>query len=76
MAANVQFPQEIAFNTFNLRSFQMEVMLNNSRLEWFRDQINTINGIYHPVFTTMPTFRGMGYTFNLLDADELFDFKL
>lgn len=54
----------------------MEVIKNNSRLEWFQDQIYKLNGLYNLVFTQMPTQSGMGYTFNLLDADEVLNFKL
>lgn len=53
----------------------MDVIRNSSKLEWFLNQEITINGRYSPVFAEIPTERGIGFTFNLLDAEELLNFK-
>lgn len=70
------FPHKYGFYFYNLRSFKMEIIKNASNLEWFQNQSFSLNGFYHPVFTTMPTASGMGYTFNLMDADKIFNFNL
>ena len=56
--------------------YTMDTLKISSKLDqWFQEQYFSLNGLYHPVFATMPTVRGMGYTFNVFDADELFNFE-
>lgn len=53
----------------------MNMIRNKSKLEWFLDQEITLNEQYNPVFAEILTERGIGYSFNLMDAGELMNFK-
>ena len=67
---------EVTFGktSYNTQTQTISMIRNNSKLIWFQDQTFTLNGKYHPVFAEIPTQLGMGYTFNLLDADDLLNF--
>lgn len=45
-----------------------------SRIGWFSDQFSSFNGKYFPEFAEIRTPRGMGFTFNIIAADKMFDF--
>jgi hypothetical protein len=49
-------------------------MKTNAKLSWFLEQFSSFNDKYQPEFAEIRTIRGYGYTFNMIDADELFNF--
>ena len=51
---------------YSLYAFQ-----NVSRSNWFRQQSFSINGNLQPVFAEISTFRGLAYSFNLMDFEDL-----
>lgn len=50
-------------------------ILTQSRLDWFQQQFASWNDFYQPVFAQIRTQHGMGFTFNMIDADKLLNFK-
>ncbi|CAG9811156.1 unnamed protein product [Chironomus riparius] len=71
---------EESFNIYSLRfnfSFiphLITVLKEQSNVGWFQDQFSSFNGKYQPDFAEIRTSRGMGFTFNMIDADEMFNF--
>lgn len=57
-----------------MRPFELPLIRNSSKIEWFRNQNFSFNKRFQPVFAEMITQNGMGFTFNLLDADKLMRF--
>lgn len=57
----------------SLAKYNWHSLQSTSRLDWFRQQTFSINGRLQPVFAEVPTFKGLAYSFNLLDASELFN---
>lgn len=45
-----------------------------SQIAWFREQFSMFNRHYQPEFSEIRTLRGMGFTFNMINADELLNF--
>jgi len=73
------FCEEIfeAFNqgyNFSFVPHLISVLKERSPVSWFREQFSTFNGKYQPEFAEIRTSRGMGFTFNMIDADEMFNF--
>ena len=60
---------------YDLRPFYPGMLKATSQIQWFQDQIITFNGKSHPIFAEVRTERGMGFSFNLMDAEELLDFE-
>ena len=52
----------------------LKLLKEDSQVGWFRDQLSSFNGKYQPEFAEIRTSRGMGFTFNMIDADEMFNF--
>lgn len=61
---------EVDENGINLK-----VLKYNSLSRWFNEQLVLINGNYRPFFAEIQTISGYGYSFNLIDDDDLFDFE-
>jgi hypothetical protein len=59
---------------YDFRPHLINAIKSLTNATWFRNQKFSINGEFQPIFTTIPTRKGLAYTFNLLDADELFNF--
>jgi hypothetical protein len=51
------------------------VIKNISKPEWFLSQNYSVNGKYQPVFAEILTPNGIGYAFNMLDAEEMMNFE-
>ncbi|CAG9811153.1 unnamed protein product [Chironomus riparius] len=60
--------------TFSFVPYLFTVLKMNSKVDWFRDQFSSFNGKYQPEFAEIRTSRGMGFTFNMIDAGEMFNF--
>lgn len=41
---------------------------------WFQRQFSSFYGKYLPEYTEVRTPRGIGYTFNMIDVDEMLNF--
>ena len=50
-------------------------MQNEPETAWFQGQFSTFNEYIQPVFAEIKTQFAMGYTFNIIDADKLLNFK-
>lgn len=60
---------------YSLFKYTLFALQNTSRLDWFQQQNFLLNGRFQPVFAEVLTFKGFVYSFNLLDADELFNLE-
>ncbi|KAL7013162.1 hypothetical protein ACKWTF_015224 [Chironomus riparius] len=60
--------------TFSFVPYLFSVLKTNSKVDWFREQFSSFNGKYQPEFAEIRTSRGMGFTFNMIGADEMFNF--
>ena len=63
----------LKFN-FSFVPYVIPVLRENSRVALFRDQFSSLNGKYQPGFAEIRTSRGMGFTFNMIDPDEMFNY--
>ena len=52
----------------------LKLLKEDSQIGWFRDQLSSFNGKYQPEFAEIRTSRGMGFTFNMIDAEKMFNF--
>jgi hypothetical protein len=50
-------------------------MQDEPATDWFQEQFAAFNEQIKPVFALIRTRFAMGYTFNIIDADKLLDFK-
>ncbi|XP_070498388.1 uncharacterized protein [Chironomus tepperi] len=60
---------------FSFVPYVIEVMKSESATWWFNEQYSSFNGKYLPQFSEVRTVRGMAYTFNMINADEMFNFN-
>lgn len=51
----------------------MRALKRDSKVYWFQDQISSFNGKYEPKFSEIRTSRGMGFSFNMIDAAKMFN---
>ena len=71
---------EESFNAFALGynfsfvPYVIPALKENSQIIWFREQFSSFNDKYQPEFAEIRTSRGMGFTFNMIEADEMFNF--
>lgn len=65
------FSNYFSIHIFSIVPYIIDVMKEASLLSWFQEQFSTFNGDFQPEFSEVRTTRGYGYTFNLIDADEL-----
>lgn len=69
--------EEVQLNckTYDLRPYTSDMLKQMSEVQWFKQQFSVFGKIYQPIFVEVMTQRGMGFSFNLDDANELLDFK-
>ena len=60
--------------TFSFVPYIIPILKHYPKFDWFREQFSSFNGKYQPEFAEIRTSRGMGFTFNMIDADEMFNF--
>ena len=54
-----------------MRPYIEDMIKETSEIQWFQQQFSAFNGKFRPVFAEIQTQRGMGFSFNLIDDDEL-----
>ncbi|CAG9812250.1 unnamed protein product [Chironomus riparius] len=59
---------------FSYIPYIIRALKKNSNIDWFRNQFSLLNGKYEPKYSEIRTSRGMGFTFNMIDADKLLNF--
>lgn len=52
-----------------------KLMENEPETAWFQEQVSKFNENILPVFAKIRTRFAMGYTFNIIEADQLLNFK-
>ncbi|KAL7015667.1 hypothetical protein ACKWTF_016585 [Chironomus riparius] len=55
---------------FSIVPYIIPVIEQESQVDWFREQFSTFNQ-YQLEFSEIRTLRGMGFTFNMIDAEDL-----
>ena len=60
---------------YDFSSDAIKLMQNEAAIDWFQDQFSVFNKNIKPVFAKIRTRFAMGYTFNILNADKLLNFK-
>lgn len=63
------------YDNYDLRPYFVDAIKANSKVKWFSDQKFSINGHFQPVFAEILTKKGAAFTFNMLDAEKLFNFE-
>jgi amiloride-sensitive sodium channel len=59
----------------DLRPYIVDMLKETSEVHWFQQQFSTFGTKYQPMFAEVWTQRGMGFSFNLKDSEELLDFR-
>lgn len=57
--------------SYDIKRFRFDILKESARLDWIQEQSFSLNGQMQPVFAQIPTHIGLGYAFNIMDADEL-----
>lgn len=60
---------------YDFSSDAKKLMQSEPDTVWFQDQFSTFNVNFQPVFAEIRTQFAMSYTFNIIDADKLLNFK-
>ncbi|XP_070504562.1 uncharacterized protein [Chironomus tepperi] len=60
---------------FDLGPYIVRAAKNASQVEWFKQQFATWNNNFEAKFAEVRTARGMGFSFNLMDGDDVFHFE-
>jgi hypothetical protein len=68
-----QYNFEINNEIVDVTPFIFEATRFSSQIKWFRHQLVSWNGRYSPTFAELRTHRGMGFSFNMIDAGKLLD---
>lgn len=50
-----------------------QIIKESSKIDFFQNQFATFNRKIQPTFSEVQIGHGMGFTFNLIDADKLFE---
>lgn len=56
---------------YDIRPYLRDMMEMASEVQWFKDQFSIFNGNFQPFFAEVQTQRGMGFSFNLMDFNDL-----
>lgn len=56
---------------YDIRPYFRDMLELSSEIRWFKDQFSTFNGNFQPIFSEVQTQHGMGFSFNLMDFNEL-----
>ena len=62
--------------TYDLRPYFADVNKATSEVRWFKEKFSTFNGNFQPILAEVQTQQGMGFSFNLMDAEELLDLNM
>lgn len=54
-----------------MRPYFSDAIKSSSEVLWFQDQFSSFNENFQPSFAEIRTQRGMGFSFNLIEANEL-----
>lgn len=70
-------PVKYWYNEINhdFSSDSKKLMQSEADTDWFKEQFSTFNDFVQPIFAEIRTKFAMGYTFNIIDADKLLNFK-
>lgn len=68
---NYVTPRNSEFNFTNYQKNFFREAKGFSRIEWMKNQKGSFGKIFSVPFAEIPTKRGMAFTFNILEFDEL-----
>jgi hypothetical protein len=68
---NEQYDGYTTYFEFSFIPYLIGALRKDSKIDWFYDQITSFNGKYEPKFAEIRTSRGMGFAFNMIDADKM-----
>lgn len=70
-----EFTPEKYNPSINFIPYFLNLLKEEAQFDWFRRQTATFNGIFQSQFAMTRTKNGMGYTFNMMDAEELLNLE-